>query len=83
MSIMIDFDTCVHILDYFLHKHTMVLFYLINFRRILLTGTITCTGNERYGSPRLICNISETHLIDKEVRFDISRLGVLEFFASK
>ena len=30
----------------------------------------------------LICNISDTDFIDKEVRFDISRLDVLDFFAS-
>ena len=30
----------------------------------------------------LVCNISDTDFIDSEVRFDISRLGELEFFAS-
>ena len=30
----------------------------------------------------LICNISDTDFIDNEVKFDISRLDVLEFLAS-
>ena len=30
----------------------------------------------------LVCNISDTDFIDNEVRFGISRLGVVEFSAS-
>ena len=51
----------------------------------LATYTITLCSN--YANDinslfALICTVSDTDFIDNEVRFDISRPGVLKFFAS-
>ena len=51
----------------------------------LATYTITqCSNyaNDINSLFALICTISDTDFIDNEVRFDISRFGVLKFFAS-